>query len=581
MDSKVSAFSLSNVLSSVSEESNEGSSSVKNYPAYTIPVESSGELSYLEETSEEYPHRGETPGVYPHVGKTLGKFSSMVSFTHHNANDLIRGDIMRRKTLPPRMKIFGIKDIQFIILWILCGWLPMALDWSLFFIRDYNNSMPVSKSKTEKSLAFNTADSEGAKEGNYTFRPSNGSTPIRPKIKRKKRPAAAPTSFLPTTAPTPFEYIFSHGDQQDVIYTWTKLCSKALLFSPLASTISLYIYTNLSKFSGRKLVSRLAIIYLSQIIISAPFITLRLLYRTNLNIFIAGTISFHLVILVGWWLLAKALSMEWEISMKWLPVLQVCKATVFFLSGLPLVISCGAVAASAPYVPMILLIIEFIFTKILHKMFCGYFENVLGLFYTMAYIVYPMELMRFMSFACVWIQFMKQDAPVRFLVTNVSFCILGEIWTHTHIWLLCNNELAIRRYGKRLNNFTEIKEYYSSIRSCLEYVCPMFYAFNILFANMCRYHVPQMDAGWNYVIFHSSKKLIKNTWKILGAYYLMELTAELICWVIVRLCSYERLSAIGELKWTFLLVLMLYVGTEVDVPLNTAGFLRVLLVSNQ
>jgi len=365
------------------------------------------------------------------------------------------------------------------------------------------------------------------------------------------------------------------------MFTWTKLCSKALLFSPLASTISVYIYTNLKKFSGRKLVSKLTIIFLSQIIISVPFVILRFLYRINLNVFIAGTISFHLVIAISWWLLTKALSMEWEISFKWIPALQLCKAMVFILSGVPLVIGCHTIANTAAYVPMIMLVIEFIFNKILHKMFGEYPENDLGLFYTMAYLTYPMELIRFMSFTCLLIEYTKYDAPIMSLAMNVSFSIIGEIYTHTHIWLLCNNELEVWRHGKRLDSFLEIKEYYSSIRSCLEYVCPMFYLFNILFANACRYHVPIMDVGWNYVYFRSSKGLLINIWRILGWYYLMELTSEVICWVIVRLCSYHRVSAIGQLKWTFLFVLMLYVGTEVDVPLNTAGFLRVLVIRSQ
>jgi len=355
------------------------------------------------------------------------------------------------------------------------------------------------------------------------------------------------------------------------------LCSKALLFTPLACTISLYIYTNLNGFSGRELVLKLTIIYLSQISISAPFMILRLLYRDNLYEFIAETISFHLVISVGWWLLTKMLSIKWQINFKWIPALQVCKALVFILSGIPVIIRREPIAAFIIYVPILLIIIEFIFTRILVKMFREYQKNVLGLYFTMAYTIYPMELLRFVSFACLYIEHDVFDIPITSVIWNISFSIIGEIYTHTHIWLLCNNELEVRIYGKRRDNFMEVYEYYSSLRSCLEYVSPMFFTFHVLFATMCRHHIPVMGPRWNYLLFHSTEKLLKNSlWKILGVYYLVELLAELICWVIVKLSSYKRVSAVGRLKWTFLFALIVYVGTEVDVPLNTSGFLQVL-----
>jgi len=111
-----SAICLSNALSSMmeasSEDSSHESSSVLRISLPTTPVESPGQFSFP------------------------------VIFKPHNSKDLIRVDAIRRRSLPPRMKHYGKKDIWFPILWILCAWLPMALYWSIFFIRDYNASIP-------------------------------------------------------------------------------------------------------------------------------------------------------------------------------------------------------------------------------------------------------------------------------------------------------------------------------------------------------------------------------------------------------------------------------------------------------
>lgn len=484
--------------------------------------------------------------------ETLGKSSFLDILRSYSSRDLIRADTIRQSALPSRLKHLGTKDILFIMLWILCGWLPMALDWTIFFIRDYSSSIP-------------GRPADMVSETNST----NSSDVF-----------VLSSSSWPTVAPTYFDYIF-HGDEQDVLFTWTKLCSKALLFTPLTSTISLYIYTNLSSFSGRELVARLTIIYLSLIVISTPFTLLHLLYWSHTDVFIAGTMSFHLVLAFGWWLLTKTLSIEWRVNFKWIPALQCCKAVVFILCGITVQVDRLIIADVVMYIPLVLIVIEYIFKKVLEKTFHEYRENVLGLTYSIAHVAYPMELLRFISFVSLYIEYMVFDAPIVYMVMNGLFSITGEIYTHTHLWLVCNNELEVRIYGKRLESFPEVFEYYSSLRSCLEYVSPMFYTFHILFANMCRYHIPQMGQKMNYLYFHSTKGLLEDIWQILGVFYLFELAAELICWVIVKLFSYNRVSAIGRLKWPFLFTLIVYVGTEVDVPLNTSGLLSVLTLHNK
>ena len=139
---------------------------------------------------------------------------------------------------------------------------------------------------------------------------------------------------------------------------------------------------------------------------------------------------------------------------------------------------------------------------------------------------------------------------------------------------MCKNELEMRLYGTRFEDFSELYYFFSSIRSLLEYAAPAIFACHVILADFFFHGITLMDAERNRLYTDVNKIVMEEIWHILLFYYLLEIFAEALCWTINKLSSYKRLSAIKNLSWSTLLLMTLYVGVAFDTPAYIIGFLK-------
>lgn len=447
--------------------------------------------------------------------------------------------MIRFVSLPTVFKALGKRDLWFIIFWMSFGWIPLALDWAIFLIRESGTSIP------NITGAYNTINSTGL---NITS--------------------------APYVDPNFFEFDLIEGNNRDLVFTWTKLCSQIFVFIPLTSTISIYIFSNLGSFKFKNFAFKLTIIYLTNIVLAIPIALMRLLYVNNLIVLILGTVLFYSAITLGWCMLVRFLSLEWRVNIYWLPALQLCQAAVYINSGMPVIVSEDFLDFVIVYVPLVIMMFEYLVKKVMENLFDEHRGNTPGVTLSMAYIIYPMEVARFVSFILLYIKYKARGDMLSDVVWNAIFCVIGEIYTHTPIWKWCNRQMELIIYGTVCDDRPEIHDYFCSLRACLEYVAPTITIANILLTNACQFKIPMIHKNLNYVYDASGKLLKKGIWEALGVYYLVELLAEVLCWVIGKVLSYERISAIADLKWTVILTMIIYVGMAVDVPFTTLGYLR-------
>merc|ERR1719233_176290 len=105
-------------------------------------------------------------------------------------------------------------------------------------------------------------------------------------------------------------------------------------------------------------------------------------------------------------------------------------------------------------------------------MFFEHRDNISGLTLTIAYALFFLELIRFISFVLIWLEREKNGAPIWDTFLNIVFTIVGEIYAHTQLRKMLKNEMEMRLYGRRYEDFDELYHYFSSIRSNLEYFAP-------------------------------------------------------------------------------------------------------------
>jgi len=459
---------------------------------------------------------------------------------------LMRGMTSRELVLPTKFKAVGRKDIFVTLLWISCGWILLALDWTLYFIREYN----------EKSWVH-PKDLQMIQVSNSTIS----------------------SELVPTANPSYFEYEIFQGDSRDLVFVWTKLCIRALLFIPLASTIYLSIFTNLNSFKGKTLAKKFTIIYVTQIVIGAPFAVARLKDLGNLTVdyteLIAGTTLFHLVLMLEWSMLVKFLSMEWRINFKWLPAFQLCQAVLFISTGMPLIVQKDFLDAIVVFVPLIILILELVIKKVWELLFEGYMDNNRGLILSMAFLIFPMEVSRFSSFLLLFMLYQSKNAPFSHILLSAAFSVIGEIYTHTDVQKLATDWIRRRFVGWHEDDLPEVYKNYASVRSLLEIVAPTFIVTNILMANACLHYLPIVSKKWNFIFFEGSGWLMRRC--ILAAlvtYYIVELISIFVCFLISKLTSQFRISAVGSLKWSDIFTMIVFVGTAGDVAIAAYGFIR-------
>jgi len=210
-------------------------------------------------------------------------------------------------------------------------------------------------------------------------------------------------------------------------------------------------------------------------------------------------------------------------------------------------------------------------------LFDNWRNNKIGITLLITHLLAPLEVTRFASFALLFLEW-EDGGPLLDIVWNVIFSILGEIYTHTQIWQLCKNEMEIRFYGTRFDDFTELYHYFSSVRSHLEYVVPVVFFANVLLTNACRDQIPITNVTERDIYIEGTDRLLKYWSPILAAYFILEFSAELICWGIRKLSSYERISAIGDFKLPALFLMIVVQAAVIHLPMTAIGFLRILFL---
>lgn len=267
--------------------------------------------------------------------------------------------------------------------------------------------------------------------------------------------------------------------------------------------------------------------------------------------------------------------MDWQINVKWLPALQLCQALVPLVTGMAVVGSEELLRDILVYVPLLLLILELVLKRVLRRTFHHHRSNSRGLVLSMAFAIFPMEVFRFASFLLIFMQYKLHDAPYSRIVRSAVASIISDIYTHTGISAQIKKWINSSFVGVRKDEFLEVHMNYASVRGLLEIVAPTFLVTNILMSNACFYHLPILSPKWNFIFFSSSKWFMgQGLLEALAIYYFAEVVSFCLCAVICNLTSYQPLSAMGGLKWSNIVTMIVFVGTAVDVPTTGYGLLR-------
>jgi len=292
-------------------------------------------------------------------------------------------------------------------------------------------------------------------------------------------------------------------------------------------------------------------------------------------VYIAIAIIHFLLLILLYKLLVRFLNLEWRINSQWFPVFAMCIGGVYFLASLPTIVNEVVLERINFSIPLLMTIVEYISSRVLCSLFEGHRNNDVALAFAISYMLTPLEIIRFASFAMAWIKFVSRGELLD-ITFNIVFSILGEVYTHTQYWLLCKTELQIRFYGRRFDDFSKLYHYISSIRSHLEYVAPIIFSGNILLTSKCGDYFLVMTEQQKYILTEGNERLMEYIFPILGAYYLQEFSSEIICWGLRTISSYKRISAIAGLSWPVLLMMIVVCGSVIESPLAAAGFLRIL-----
>merc|ERR1719320_211019 len=113
-------------------------------------------------------------------------------------------------------------------------------------------------------------------------------------------------------------------------------------------------------------------------------------------------------------------------------------------------------------------LIEYISGWVIFCLFDEYRNNHIGITLLITLLLTPLEVIRCVSFVLVYLQYVF-GGQLEDIAWNVIFSILGEIYTHTQVRQLFKNEMEIRFFGRRFEDFSELYHYFScslSFRIC-------------------------------------------------------------------------------------------------------------------
>jgi len=204
------------------------------------------------------------------------------------------------------------------------------------------------------------------------------------------------------------------------------------------------------------------------------------------------------------------------------------------------------------YVPLILTVNEFIFSKVMELCFTAHRGNQFGMSFLMTGYLFTGEGIRFGSFLALYIGYKHNLKTLDELLFNIGFSIFGEVCSHSGI-----REVAEKWLGQwilfvgKMNSFPEVRSGISSTRQVCQIVLPAGTLSFLVVVNLGRNCAAVYELGIiNQIIFFTSKRLIIDIWEMLFCYYSVEVFALVLCNRIAQWTSFLEGSALGSLKFS-------------------------------
>jgi len=210
------------------------------------------------------------------------------------------------------------------------------------------------------------------------------------------------------------------------------------------------------------------------------------------------------------------------------------------------------------WMPMLTMVYEIGIQCMLERCFGKFKNNDAGKTWLILMTFFNPEIMRFLSFILVYLD----GSPVD-IALNVLSSLVGEIWIHTQVGRLCRNEVSIRLCGTTADSIPNLHKFISSSRSYLGYITPVWFI-SAVYLDI---------AVWGFR--PGLKQVYEKKWFILGFYLVQEFVAEVICGVMRKSSGYERLSAVGHLKFhvQIFFVVCFHIFNDIVGNLNTLELL--------
>jgi len=336
-----------------------------------------------------------------------------------------------------------------------------------------------------------------------------------------------------------------------------------LLRYTLTTIIILYKITDLHNFRGKSFMKKIITIWLISV---SLYVLARIVAQGSYHIFLTlYCIAIPIVLsqkVLGYF------SVGYQMSPRGWFVWVICMIVTNVLSAFP---RYGGVYVNTVQVffPLLLTGLDYFACWSVELSFTKYRYNLDGQAILMALYIWRMETTRFDCFIALFLGWKSETVPLRDVILNAIFSILGEIWTHTGIHKVCEDWLD-RHLGciNLKSDFPEIRDIFSSIRAVLEWVIPAISLGVLCLLELRRDYVAvPKDDFVIQLLFFTSVRLFQHMFEIVRVYYCVEMISLVLCWLIAKMTDYEQKSILGALGWSS--IMSLGVGI---VSLQDVGF---------
>jgi len=220
--------------------------------------------------------------------------------------------------------------------------------------------------------------------------------------------------------------------------------------------------------------------------------------------------------------------------------------------------------------PLILIGLDIFAHKSVQLCFSEYRYKIHGQAMLIALYIWRMEVTRFDCFIALFLKWKSGTAPIRDVILNAVFSILGEIWTHSGLREV-GEDCLVRNMGCTAlkPNFPQIRHIFCSFRKVLEWVLPAISLCILCLLELRRdYLVVRDDEILIQLLFFTSVRLYHHLFEIMLAYYFVEMVCLVLCWLIAKKTGYTPKSIQGTFDWNSLISLGVGVVSLQDVNFN-------------